>query len=145
MSESKIYPLYLSFGHRVSVFAPAGLFTVLGLLFLSGLLHGSSGGPPRFMGLVFFSVSCRFWYLIGSTPYKIAVLETAEIEFISVIRTKRLLFTDIESVKPDRGHFGFLIIRHRTGKIKLVNQFDGFHEFVLKLKAKNPSAEIRGC
>lgn len=30
-------------------------------------------------------------------------------------------------------------------KIRLLSQFDGFHEFVARLKAANPRIELRGC
>jgi hypothetical protein len=52
---------------------------------------------------------------------------------------------EIESIKPQGGKFGFLVVRTSQGKINLLNQFDGFHEFIIQLKASNPSIEIRGC
>jgi hypothetical protein len=52
---------------------------------------------------------------------------------------------EIQSIKPERSQFGFLVIRHTGGKIKILNQFDGFHEFIADVKGNNPLIELRGC
>jgi hypothetical protein len=66
------------------------------------------------------------------------------IDFISMIRKVQMQATEITSIKPANGTFGFLIV---TGKknVRLLAQFDDFHEFVSKLKQYNPSVIIRGC
>ena len=75
----------------------------------------------------------------------ISVSETGEITFISLLRRRSVSGGEIESIKPDRGQFGFLVVRAANRKIRLLNQFDGFHEFIINLKAINPSVELRGC
>ena len=59
--------------------------------------------------------------------------------------TERKKYREIESIKPYSSQFGFLIVRTSGGKIRLLNQFDGFHDFILKLKTANPAVELRGC
>ena len=46
---------------------------------------------------------------------------------------------------PDSGQLGFLTIKTGYGKVRILNQFDGFHEFLLWLKTNSPSIELRGC
>ena len=46
---------------------------------------------------------------------------------------------------PSGQFFGFLVVRTKNKKIKILNQFDGFHDFILNLKSKNPLIELRGC
>jgi len=94
------------------------------------------------------------WILIGvwnffwlfSYPHRIIVSETGEITFKSVLRQKKTSIAEIKSIKPDPKYMAcFLEIKTKNGKIKILHQFDDFHEFILHLKEKNPSIELRGC
>ena len=61
------------------------------------------------------------------------------------MRKKLVRSTDIKSIKPEPSQFGFFVVTHKTGRIVVLNQFDGFHEFIGELKRSNPSVELRGC
>jgi hypothetical protein len=50
-----------------------------------------------------------------------------------------------DSPSHERGSRHSIARRHDAGRVVLVNQFDGFHEFLTALEATNPSVEIRGC
>jgi hypothetical protein len=52
---------------------------------------------------------------------------------------------EINSIKPYGSQFGFPQIKTNTGKIRLLKQFDGFHDFLLNLEIVNPTVEIKGC
>ena len=145
MSEPKTYTLYLNPSDKISVFAPLGVFTLLGFLLVSGLLQHAPGGPPQFIGIFFLAMTAWFWYFVLSIPTKINVYDNIEIEFVSLIRKKRVSPTDIESIKPQPFKFGFLLIKTSHGKIRILNQFNGFHEFISNLKANNPATQLRGC
>jgi len=144
-SEVKTYNLYLSWGAKITSFLPAGTFTLVGILFLSSVLQNAKGEPPQFIGFFFLLGATGFCYFASSIPYKIKVYGNFEIEFISLIRRRRVSPVDIISIKPYNSQFGWLLVKSNRGKIKLINQFDGFHEFIANLKAANPSIELRGC
>lgn len=145
MSDPKTYTLYLTASHKISIFAPVGVFTLVGFLLVSGLLQNAKGEPPQFIGLFFLAMIAWFSYFVLSIPNKIKVYDNIEIEFVSLIRKKRVSPTDIKSIKPQASQFGFLLIKTSHGKIRILNQFDGFHEFISNLKAKNPAIQLRGC
>jgi len=77
-------------------------------------------------------------------PDRIVVRPTGAIEFVAPLRKVVLMPNEIVSIRPTGGEFGFLVIRHATGKLRLLNQFDGFHEFIMQLKAANPGIDLRG-
>jgi hypothetical protein len=143
--EVKTYNLYLPWRAKITSFVPVGIFTLVAILFLSGVLQGAKGEPPQFVGFFFLLGAAGFWYFVSSTPYKINVYGNFEIEFVSLIRRRRVFPADILSIKPYGSQFGFLLVKTNRWKIKLINQFDGFHEFIVNLKAANPSIELRRC
>lgn len=146
MAESKEYRLYVQTGVKISLFGMLFLFLVMGILMLSGVLQSaSSNGPPKLFGLFFFGMIGWFLYYIYSIPHKILVSESGHIEFISGLRKKRVAAHEIESMQPDTNQFGFLRLKTKKGKIRILNQFDGFHEFIIALKIINPSVKLRGC
>jgi hypothetical protein len=123
------------------------LLLVISLLMFSGVLKDKRGqGPPWFMGVFFLAVAGINGYIyVLRVPYRIDVTDDGQVEFISMVRTKRVAVREIRSITPYAGQFGFLSIMTDQGKIRIVNQFDGFHEFLAWLKTKNPSVELRGC
>ncbi len=146
MPELKTYNLYLSLIIKIWIFGILGLFTIVGLLFMSGVFFpGGGNGPPRFFGIFWLAIVGWYWYWILSLPHKITVSETGEITFISLLRRRSVSGAEIESIRPYRGQFGFLLVRTANRKVRLLNQFDGFHEFIVNLKAINPSVQLRGC
>ena len=144
MREPKTYKLYLSFTVKLISFGVLGLFTIVGLLLVSGVFLSADGnGPPRIFGIFCLGIIGWNWYWILSLPHKITVSETGEITFISLLW--RRSGTEIESIKPVGSQFGFFVVRTSNRKIRFINQFDGFHGFIVNLKAMNPSVELRGC
>lgn len=131
---------------KIFVFGMLTIFAIIGLLIVSGIfLKADPSGPPRLFGLVVLLIigGNTFWIL--SFPHRIVVSPTGQVEFISLIQRRATSLSDIKSIKPQGGHFGFLVVRTSQRKITIVNQFDGFHDFIFLLKSRNPSVEIRGC
>ena len=148
MPETKTYELYLSLVFKTFVFGMLGLFLIVGIIFIvvGILLFTDSNVPFLFMGIFMTIMGGWNFYWIFSFPHRITISDTGEISFISLLRLKQTHITEIESVKPDPSQFfGFLVIRTQNKKIKILNQFDGFHDFIINLKSKKPSIEIRGC
>jgi hypothetical protein len=97
------------------VFGMLGLFTILGLLLVSGLFISGGNGPPRFFGIFWLGIVAWNWYWILSLPHKITISDTGEITFTSLLRRRTVSGAEIESIKPDRGQFGFLVVRTGHG------------------------------
>jgi hypothetical protein len=141
----KTYTLYLSRWAKITSFIPVGIFTLMAILILSGIFKNAKGGPPEFIGIFLLIMAAWFWYFILSLPYQIKVYGNVEIEFVSLLHRRRVSPMDIVSIKSYGSQFGFLLVKTNRGKIKLLNQFDGFHEFIANLKSANSSIELRGC
>ena len=123
-----------------------GAFAIVGLLLLSGVFFSGEGdGPLRFFGILWLGMVGWNWYWVLSIPHKITVSEAGEITFVSLLRRRSVSGAEIESIKPDRIQFGFLLVKTARRRIRLLNQFDDFHDFIANLKAINPSVELRGC
>ena len=145
--NSRSYRLHVNITTRVMVFAFLGFFTVLAVLMVAGLVEPSKQEekiPTWAFSLFFLGVVGMFWFGVLSIPHRIHVAENGRIKFVSTIRKREVEALEIESIKP-AGQFGFLVVTHSRGKITLLNQFDGFHEFISGLKTLNPSVELRGC
>ena len=146
MPGDKEYHLYVQRHLKVFIFGILTLFTVSGFLMISGVLQSSNGnGPPRLVGLFWLIMVSWYWYWVLTIPHTIMVSESGRVAFNSVIRKRLTTMREINSIKPYGNQFGFLQIKTNTGKIRLLNQFDGFHDFLLNLKTANPTVEIRGC
>lgn len=145
MSNDKSYHLYIQRHLKILMIGMLVIFSVIGLLFISGLFQSAKGdGPPRFVGIFWFAII--FWngYWVLSLPHTIVVSESGQVEFIGVIRKRQTKFREIQSIKPDN-QYGFLIVKTGSGKFRILNQFDEFHDFILRLKTANPAVELRGC
>jgi ATP-dependent 26S proteasome regulatory subunit len=67
------------------------------------------------------------------------------IEFRSVVGKTVVPVAEIKAVRAKRYALGFVDVRHARGTIHLINQMDGFHDFVCTVKTLNPAAKIEGC
>ncbi len=123
------------------------VFTIIGVLMLSGILKDNRGnGSPWSVGLVFLLiVGTNAYYWILRIPRQIVVMSDGYVEFASLVRRRRIAVREIRSIRPHASQFGFLIVRTESRKISILNEFDGFHEFLDWLKANTPSVDLRGC
>jgi hypothetical protein len=149
VSMVKIYKLYVQRVFKIFIFGMLGIFTLVGILILVGAVHmedGQGSGPPPLFGLFWLGiVGIQWYYWVLSLPHTIRVSDDNQIEFTSIIRRQRATPREIRSIAPYNSQFGFLVIKTDHGKIRLLNQFDGFHEFLTWLKANNPAVELKGC
>jgi len=146
MTEVRTYSLYMSIYLKLVLFGTLGLFTVIGLLAALGPAIGFGDDVRQWLfGTFWLAIVGWLWYMVLSIPHTITVQADDQIEFVSVLRRKQFLPLEIKSIKPEASQFGFLVVHTNRGKIRLLNQFDGFHEFLTNLKGKNPSVELRGC
>jgi hypothetical protein len=147
MAIPKTYKLYVQRSMKILMIGVLVIFTAAGALMFSGLLKDQQGhAPPPVVGvfmIVIIGINLYFWVL--SLPHTIRVADDGSIEFISIVRRKRVMPREIRSIRPDNGQLGYLTVRTDSGRVRLLNQFDGFHEFITWLKENNPAIELRGC
>ena len=93
-----------------------------------------------FLAILFFFL---LWIL--SVPTLITLAGDGTVEFICRWRKWTMRAEAIQSIKPEGGHFGIFVVRTDRGKIRILAQFDGFHDFLTRLKARHPAVELRGC
>jgi hypothetical protein len=101
---------------------------------------GQDRGPLWFFPLWFAAV---LWgsYRSATMPHTIQIMETGDLRFVGTLRTSVIASSDVRSIKS----MGTIVeLKHRKGKILLLNQFTAFHEFLTELKRANPQVLIKG-
>jgi hypothetical protein len=117
------------------------LIMIPGLLLLliwAGRMHPLS---------IWFGVLWLVWIVYASSrfltmPYRIEVMDEGQIRFIG-LRTTTISPQNIAWVHGLRR--GFVDVKYPGGKIRVLQGFTGFHEFITELKRANPNIEVRGC
>jgi len=145
MEEPAVYQLYLSPGLKLQLgfvalaLAGAG-FAVIGV----PLLVRSPKAPPPLFGVFFLAVICLLLFNFLSLPHRITLAPDGALEFRSIFRRRVVRIEEIRSIKPS-SHIGFFLVRTDGATIRLLGQFDNFHDFLTRLQALNPRVELRGC
>jgi len=96
---------------------------------------------------VLFGLTCVGWLGRGirrylQIPHTIELVEAGPIRFIGALRDTTIQPSDVLSVSSFAGQFIYL--KHARGKILMLAQFTGFHEFLTELKHANPQVVMRG-
>jgi len=146
LEESVDYKLYLPPSLKFMLSVITVVFLCAGLIVVIGpALFANWTGPPWFAGFLFLAIigGNVLWAL--SIPYKIMLHRDGTVEFTGVLRSRRIPIRGIVSIKPEGTTSGFLVVRTETSKIRLLAQFDDFHDFLVRLKTLNPAVELRGC
>jgi hypothetical protein len=143
----KHYRLYLSkplLGFYFSFFAIFILGALLGIVVgLAGKI--GPDGPPTWVSALVLAFVLFAAYMWLRFPYEITVSDEASVEFKSIFRKTTTSLSEIVSVHAKRNAIGFVDVVHTRGTVHLLNQMDGFHDFVATIKAANPAVTIKGC
>jgi hypothetical protein len=146
LEEPRVYKLYLPPGMKVllvAIFiAVAGFGAAIAL---SPSLFPGPKAPPRLVGLLILAIWGLYLCWILCLPYRLTLAADGALEFISVWRRRTVRAEEIRSIQPDSCQLGFLLVRTASRKIRILAQFDGFHDFLTRLKAMHPGVELRGC
>ena len=118
------------------------LFTFVGFIIL---FAEPSPGPPAIFAVFWLGIIAFGWYQVLSLPQVIVHHPDDRLEFRSIARRRVVPIGDLEVIEPDPSHLGFFRFRHANGKVVALMQFDGFHELLAEIKAKNPNVQLLGC
>jgi hypothetical protein len=145
MEEPGVYKLYLSPGVKLQLgFVALALigagFAMIGV----PLLVRSPKAPPPLFGVFFLAVICLVLFSFLRLPHRITLAPDGSVEFRSILRRQVVRGEEIRSIKPS-SHIGFFLVKTDGATIRLLGQFDNFHDFLTRLQALNPRVELRGC
>ena len=143
----RIYKLYLAKPLLVFYLVVLSTWVVAGVV---GIVVGALGkfgpcGPPTWMFGIFLAFAFFKAYMWLRFPFVIKIRDDNLIEFRSIFRRVVVSANEIKAVRAKRYAMGFIDVVHERGKVRLLNQMDGFHEFLATLKTLNPAVKIQGC
>ena len=143
----KLYKLYL--GKPLLIFYLVVL-AVLVSVGIVGIVVGAIGklgseGPPVWVFVILSGFALFNAYMWLRFPFEIKVRDDSFIEFRSVFRGTTISPMEVKSVRAKPYALGFVDVVHQGGTVHLLNQMDGFHDFISTLKSLNPSVKIQGC
>jgi hypothetical protein len=141
----KVYRLYLAkpllIFYLVMLIAFPLAFAVLSMCAALGLF---SDAPPAIVFVVGLPIALYASYTCLRIPFEIRV-ENDTAEFRSVLGKRVVPLFEISSIRARQFSLGYVGVTHAKRTIYLINQMDGFHEFVTTVKSLNPSVIVRGC
>jgi len=143
----KLYKLYLGKPLLIFYLVMLAVFVSVGVV---GIVVGaigklSSEGPPVWVFVILLGFALFNAYTWLRFPFEIKVRDDSIIEFRSVFRRTTISPMEVKSVRAKRYALGFVDVVHQGGTVHLLNQMDGFHDFISTLKSLNPSVKIQGC
>ena len=146
MAEPTVYKLYLQPGLKLMLVLVLIALAGVGVAFslAASLFHGPKA-PPPLVGVILLVVIGLNLVWVLSLPYRITFAGEGTIEFTSLWRRRTVRAEEIRSIKPEGSHLGFFTVRTERGKIRILAQFDGFHDFLTRLEVMHPGVELRGC
>jgi hypothetical protein len=143
----KIYRLYIAKPLLVFYLLMFAAWVFIGVV---GVVVGAVGklgsdGPPAWVFVIVLGVALFTAYMWLRFPFEIRVPDDTVIEFRSVFRRIAVSPMEIKSVRAKSYALGFVDVVHQRGTVHLLNQMDGFHDFLFTLKSLNPTVRIQGC
>jgi len=137
----KVHKLYLAKPLLVFYLLMFSMFPLAGII---GIVLRPDG-PPVWVFVIVLGIGLFQAYMWLRFPFEISVRDDNMIEFRSIFRRVTLSPSQIKTVRAKRYALGFVDVIHERGKVHLINQMEGFHEFLTSLKSLNPAVEVQGC
>ena len=139
------YRLYKAGVATFRALTPPIAMLVIGVVIFWGVLENGAlepGAPP--LMVLWFGLVC--WPIVSflRRPRRIEWDANDRIAFIAPLRRVEVAPREVQAIKL-RGEGGYLEIKTGRGKLVAMHRFQGFHEFLTRLKQANPDVEISGC
>ena|GEM_PF-467510 len=143
----KAYKLYLAKPLLIMYLFFFGLWVLGGAGGIIAAVLGVFGadGPPAFAFAIALAGGLFNSYMWLRVPFEIRILDDTSVQFRSLLRKTTVSPADIKSVRAKRYALGLVDVLHGGGTVHLLNQMDGFHDFVSTIKSLNPAIKIAGC
>jgi hypothetical protein len=104
--------------------------------------QGSQGGAPVWFGVIWLAWVVWAMKRYVTMPHTIEITDDGRIKFVGTFHTTVVAPSAVVSVKAFAGQFVY--VNHAGGKILLLAQFTGFHEFLTHLKRANSQVSMKG-
>lgn len=143
-NSDRIYMLYVDPSTKKWFVVQMCIFCGTGIFLISTRLFGAGGDWLFIIGVGMIATGVFPILRSLNFPQSITLSEDGRIEFTSTLRQRVVYVTGIQSIKPE-GLESLLVVHANGVRIPLIPQFDGFHDFLARLKAMNPNIELRGC
>ena len=143
----KLYKLYLAkplLVFYLLILAAWVFAAVIGII-LRAMGKFGSDGPPVWGFVIWCCIALFVAYMWLRTPFEIKIHDDTMIEFRSILRRTIISPVEIKSVRAKRYALGFVDVVHQKGRVHLLSQMDGFHDFISTIKSLNPAVKIEGC
>ncbi len=148
--------LVLTASQKFAAVAPIVIFLLMPLVAIAvfrgvDTIDGKPLSPfiPWFPAVLFVVLAIVFAWTIASIPYRLTVTHDQQLEFTSMLNTRRVRAANVVAIKPRSLHIQANMsgyeLEHREGKIRFPAQFDGFHLVLYELKQVNPAVKLTGC
>jgi hypothetical protein len=143
----KLYKLYLAkpllvfYLFMLAAWVFAGLIGII----LGVMAKFGSDGPPVWAFVIWFCGALFVAYMWLRIPFEIKIHDDTMVEFRSVLGRTIISPVEVKSVRAKPYALGFVDIVHQKGKVHLLSQMDGFHDFLSTIKSLNPAIKIEGC
>jgi len=145
-NSDRVYKLYVDKDSQALVRILMVVLIIIETFFVWLELFGGIPYHPPWefiLGIIFLAYS---WMLPGLTfPSRISLSPDGRIEFANALGRKVIYAGDVQSIRPEGMTPGIFVVRANRKEIALSAQFDGFHDFLARLKAMNPNIELKGC
>lgn len=143
----KTIKLFLQRPTKIYFVFSLAVISLLGFWMMNWFLNNESlkNIPSLIISLSLLALTVLLVGLMTRIPHTIHFRDDKVCEFLSSARKTEVAPADILSIRPWAGGVGFFTLRHRRGKLILLNQFDGFHELIGLIKRENANIELRGC
>ncbi len=146
MEAPRVYELYLQPGMKlILVLMFIGFIGAGASIIVIPRLYHLQNAPPPLVGVIWLAFVCFYLFWILALPLRITLAQDGRIEFISLLRRRLVRAEEIRSIKPHGSQIGFFLVRTDHAKIRLLAQFDNFHDFLTRLESLHPGIELRGC
>lgn len=144
MKEDKVYELYRPMGFKIYFFFMVSMVVGACLFLIYLTFFGTQQSPPTLFTLfpIVIFLYVLFHYL--KIPYRIILRQDNTLLTISLVAKRQVPVSSIKSIKPESYMGGFYMIKAQK-KIRILTNFDNFHDLIFQLKTLNPDIDLRGC
>ncbi len=137
------YKVYSKSTYWLYVAVMPCLFLGVGVFFLYLAVTKPASGPPLLLSVLWLAAVLYSFYRTALMPHTVELADDGLIRFTGPFRQTTVAPQDIVQIRGVSGQF--LEVEYVGGKIRMLQQVTGLHEFLSELERVNPSVTFKGC
>ena len=145
-TDARLYPFRPDLTTVSGYAILAGLTLAVPIMFLWGLFHPESQQQvPPFLIVPWLAICGWNWLVLLRRPHRIELHEDGTIVFVPTLGESMSIHArDIVAIRSAFWGNGEPIVRHSTGRLRLLHSYRGFDDFLRRVTAFNPSINTAG-